>query len=179
MSITTQVDRTTMTDSEEHSAANFTLSQLGSVAVASASGLAGAVIGRFVGVRDDGRTPLVVFAGQRGTAAVAARSIVDVHAGHVGRHVVLTFEDADTMKPIIMGILRGHEGRAPMGEFGRATVDADGERMIVTARNQIVLQCGKASITLTASGKVLIQGTYVLSRASGVNRIRGGSVQIN
>ena len=30
-----------------------------------------------------------------------------------------------------------------------------------------------------AEGKVLIRGTYLLSRSSGVNRIKGGSVQIN
>jgi hypothetical protein len=34
-------------------------------------------------------------------------------------------------------------------------------------------------LTLTHAGKVLIRGAYVLSRSSGVNRIKGGSVQIN
>ena len=29
------------------------------------------------------------------------------------------------------------------------------------------------------AGKVLIRGAYLLSRSSGVNRIKGGSVQIN
>jgi hypothetical protein len=62
---------------------------------------------------------------------------------------------------------------------GQVEVDADGERMIVAAREQLVLRCGKASITLTKAGKVLIQGDYVLSRSSGVNRIKGGSVQLN
>jgi hypothetical protein len=42
-----------------------------------------------------------------------------------------------------------------------------------------VLQCGKASITLTKAGKVLIQGSYVSSRSTGVNRVKGGSVQLN
>ena len=48
-----------------------------------------------------------------------------------------------------------------------------------TAESEIVLRCGEASITLTRAGKVLIRGTYLLSRSSGVNRIKGGSVQIN
>ena len=43
----------------------------------------------------------------------------------------------------------------------------------------MVLRCGKASITLTKAGKVLIEGSYVLSRSTGVNRIKGGSVQLN
>jgi hypothetical protein len=49
----------------------------------------------------------------------------------------------------------------------------------VHAKEQVVLKCGKASITLTKAGKVLIQGSYVLSRSSGINRVKGGSVQIN
>ena len=52
-------------------------------------------------------------------------------------------------------------------------VDADGQRLVVSAKEQIVLKCGKASITLTKAGKVLIQGAYVLSRSSGVNRGEG------
>ena len=37
----------------------------------------------------------------------------------------------------------------------------------------------KASITLTSAGKILLRGAYILNRSSGVNRIKGGSVQIN
>ena len=51
--------------------------------------------------------------------------------------------------------------------------------MNITAEKEIVLKCGKASITLTKAGKVIIRGTYLLNRSSGVNRIKGGSVQIN
>jgi len=54
-----------------------------------------------------------------------------------------------------------------------------GERIDLKAENQITLKCGKASITLTNAGKVIIRGTYLLNRSSGVNRIKGGSVQIN
>jgi hypothetical protein len=42
-----------------------------------------------------------------------------------------------------------------------------------------VLKCGNASITLTKAGKILVEGTYVSNRSSGVMRIKGGSVQIN
>ena len=55
----------------------------------------------------------------------------------------------------------------------------DGERLIFRANEEIVLRCGKASITLTKAGKIILRGAYVLSRSSGVNRIKGGSVQIN
>jgi hypothetical protein len=58
-------------------------------------------------------------------------------------------------------------------------VDADGERLVVSAAGQIVLLCGKASITLTKARKALIQGTYVSTHSIGVNRVKGASVQIN
>jgi hypothetical protein len=56
---------------------------------------------------------------------------------------------------------------------------AAGERLVIKADREIVLQCGSASITLTRSGKIVIRGEYVVTRAAGVNRILGGSVQIN
>ena len=137
------------------------------------------VIGELVAMTDDGRTPLVLYSGPAGSAAVAARSVVDLHAAHIGCRVVLMFEGADATRPIVMGVLR--EGTAwPLEERpGTVAVDADGERLVVSAKEQLVLRCGKASITLTRSGKVLIAGAYVSSRSSGVNRVKGGSIQIN
>jgi len=78
-----------------------------------------------------------------------------------------------------MGCVRAESAWPLPDRPGHVEVDADGERLVVTAKEQIVLRCGKASITLTKAGKVLIQGAYVSSRSSGVNRIKGGSVQLN
>ena len=52
-------------------------------------------------------------------------------------------------------------------------------RLTLAAEKEIVLTCGKSSITLTRAGKVLIRGAYISSRSSGAHRIKGGSVQIN
>jgi Domain of unknown function (DUF6484) len=140
----------------------------------------GVLIGELIGIANEGRTPLVLFPGQTGSAAIVARSTIDLHGPHIGRKVVLMFEGGDTMKPIVMGVLRdGDEGWPIEEKPGQVQVDADGQRLIVSAKEQMVLQCGKASITLTKAGKVLIQGSYLLSRSSGVNRIKGGSVQLN
>jgi hypothetical protein len=129
-------------------------------------------------MHSDGLTPLVVFPGQPGTAAVIARTTIDLHGIHVGRDVVLMFQDGDFRKPIVLGCLFQSEDLLP-AKSAHVEVDADGERLVVSAKEQLVLRCGEASITLTKSGKVLIQGAYVSSRSSGVNRIKGGSVQIN
>jgi hypothetical protein len=61
------------------------------------------------------------------------------------------------------------------------TIEAlvDGKRVTIEAQDEIVLRCGEASITLRRNGRIVIRGTYVETRARGVNRIRGGAVQIN
>jgi len=114
---------------------------------------------------------------QLGAAALADRGVIDLHGPHVGRPIVLMFEGADPAKAVMVGVLR--EGRGLAEQPGPMKVDADGERLIVSAKEQVVLRFGKESITLTKAGMVLMQGTYVLSRSSDVNRIKGGSVQIH
>jgi hypothetical protein len=141
--------------------------------------LNGVIVGELIALTDDGRTPLVLYRGQPGTAALPARTVVDLHGAHIGRSVALMFEGADPAKPIVMGVVRQGAGWPLPDRPAQVEVDADGERLVISAQESIVLRCGKASITLTKAGKVLIQGTYILSRSSGVNRIKGGSVQLN
>jgi Domain of unknown function (DUF6484) len=133
------------------------------------------VVGRIAALRDSGE-PLVDFPANTSGELVPARALVRLTAAEIGREVALTFEDGDAAKPIIMGVL---PPPAPAGTHQALTVVADHEHLTITARQQLVLRCGRSSITLTAAGKVLITGEYLLSRSSGVNRIKGGSVQIN
>ena len=58
-------------------------------------------------------------------------------------------------------------------------ITLDGQRIVLEGKEEVVIKCGEASITLTKAGKILIRGHYLLNRASGVNRIMGGSVQVN
>ncbi len=58
-------------------------------------------------------------------------------------------------------------------------VVVDGKRTQIEGSDEIVLRCGKASITLRSNGRLIIRGAYVETRASGTNRIKGGSVLIN
>jgi hypothetical protein len=137
----------------------------------------GAAIGHLVGLLRGG-LPLVMVSIED-AHAIPARSIVDLYGAHVGRQVVLHFEGGDRSKPIVMGVLRNDDAGLLPPPAAQVQVETDGERVIVVAKDQLVLRCGGASITLTKEGKVLIEGAYVSSHASGVNRIRGGSVHIN
>lgn len=137
------------------------------------------VVGELIAMRDPGRTPLVLYPGQNGSAAVPARSIVDLRDSQIGKQVLLLFEGNEVAAPIVIGILR-EANECPAGEPPpQVEFQADGDRMIVSAKKRLVLRCGRASVTLTEEGKILIQGTYLSSCSSGVHRIKGGSVQIN
>lgn len=141
--------------------------------------LTGMVVGELLALADDGATALVRYPGQPEAAARRAATTVDLHGHHIGQRVTLMFDQGDPARPVVMGVLRVATGW-PLAEIpGAVQVQGDGERLIVSARDQLVLRCGKASITLTKAGKVLIDGSHVLSRSSGVNRVKGGSVQLN
>jgi hypothetical protein len=143
------------------------------------AGDAGVVVGKLLAITEQGCAPLVSYSGQASAAAVLARTVVDLHGAHVGRQVVLMFEEGDPAKPIVVGVVRGSTGWPCQTRPDQVHVDADGSRLTVTARQELVLQCGEASIKLTADGEVTIKGTRLYSHSSGVNRIKGGSVELN
>jgi hypothetical protein len=170
-------------EAESPDAATLMRALVSSPALASANADAppgsGLVVAELLGLSDEGRIAFVRWNGQRDSAAMRARSVVDLHGAHVGHSVVLMFENGQESRPIVMGVLRGEAGWPIEERPGQIEVFGDGERLIVSAKDQLVLRCGTASITLTKAGKVLIEGEYVSSRSKGVNRIKGGSVQLN
>ena len=132
----------------------------------------GMTVGRVV-LLDSSGVPQVGFRGNGRSALVPARSVVPIRSGDVGREAVLLFDGGDRRRPVIVGLIQGPSTEEPVD------VRMDGKSLTLSAGQEIVLRCGKASLTLTRSGKVLIRGAYLSSRSSGVNRIKGGSVQIN
>ena len=139
----------------------------------------GVVVGTLVAFRDHGATPFVTYPDQPGGRPVAARTILDLLPAHVGRPVVLMFEDDDPARPIVLGTVRTSDTGPLQHVNDGVELEADGQRLVVTADRGLVLRCGKASITLTPDGKVAVRGTQIVTHASGLNRIRGGSVQLN
>jgi hypothetical protein len=152
---------------------------LAPAAVTVAETLPAVTVAELLAIVDDGRVPLVRFAGQVTQDPVRARTTIDLHGAHVGGSVLLVFEDGLRTQPIVIGLLRHPAGWPLDPQPARVHLEADGARMVVEARDQLVLRCGKASVTLTRAGKVLIQGSYVSTQSTGVTRVKGASVQIN
>ncbi len=92
------------------------------------------------------------------------------------REVVLAFDGDRVDAPILLGLL---QPLAPDASPVSVEAIVDGKRVELKGEQEVVLQCGQASITLRANGRVVIRGAYVETRSTGVNRVKGGTVLIN
>jgi hypothetical protein len=151
--------------------------------------ISGIRIGHFQCINEEGQV-LVDFPGnQAGPLAARFANSIKGKLQLLGRaadeKILIVFENDDPRLPIIIDIVcEAIEMPEKADDITLRTTQADevyvdGRRLTFDVREQIELRCGKASITLTRAGKVLIRGAYLLSRSSGVNRIKGGSVQLN
>jgi hypothetical protein len=128
------------------------------------------------GVHLDDRGPAVpARLAVRTTRARIEKAIAD------RQQAVVVFEGGDRSKPLIVGFIEALDRPQPDAPSGLPVIEADvdGRRVRVTAQDEIVLECGSASVTLRRNGRVVIRGTYVETRSDGTNRIKGGQVQIN
>jgi hypothetical protein len=136
------------------------------------------VIGRLVGVADDGY-PLVDFAGC-GHAPIAAKYVIPLSSEEMvamaaaHQDVLLVFEEDDAARPIITGALQ------TPGEpkVKRGVIIEEGGRIRIEGKEEIVLCCGEASITLRKHGRVISRGTHLESDSLGANWIRGVDIQL-
>lgn len=147
-------------------------------------GLQAPVIGTLRGTTPTGD----VLVAWGGSGPVAARPVARLdptelaRPENMGREVLLLFPAGG---PVIVDLLA-----YPLGEVLAETLapDAagpapearvDGRRVVLEGRDEVVLRCGEASITLRRDGKLVIRGSHVLSRATARHRIKGASVAIN
>ena len=132
----------------------------------------GIVIG--VLMRVEKGVPFVVFPGNPSSVAVPARSVAEFRNADIGSEVALSFENGRADRPILLGRIV-----KPVTEVEAEVAVPEAEVQEIAGDRELTLRCGKASITLTRAGKIILRGTYISSRSSGMNRIKGGSVQLN
>lgn len=148
--------------------------------------------------------PMVDFSLNTVKESITAITTLALTSQHVSRQVALLFNQGELSQPIVIGLIHSplqaildnfqleQESDSSIkdktaqnkhvelsGHLNTEDVCVDGNKITFEAQDEMVFKCGKSSITLTKSGKVLIRGKYLLNRSSGVNRIMGGSVQVN
>ena len=148
-----------------------------------------AIIGHLRGVDEESR-PVVTWEGQ-GPFPVAAQvvwmpSMPDwTHC--VGLRVLLTFVEGDESKPVITGLLDAPGVVASVPQSSQNSNESTGVAQPgdpsrtehIEAKDELVLQCGKARISLRSDGRIVIKGGYLLTRSTGLNKIKGASIQLN
>lgn len=147
--------------------------------------ISGVIVAVVEGESDDGR-PLVRWeSGQRKACAARAvwMKLPPKWSACEGLRVIVGFEDGHETKPILLGLLDSppsteKEPAEPLTEADPAR-DTKPKVLRIESEQELILECGKAKIALRADGRVVILGGYVLSRSTGVNKIKGGSVAIN
>jgi hypothetical protein len=102
----------------------------------------------------------------------------------IGSQVLITCQAGDPAMAILVGIVIdiGH----PRHKALRAEVPVcpdmvqiDGKRVALDAKQELVLSCGKGSMSLTADGRIVIKGIEITTRALRKHKIKGGTVDIN
>jgi hypothetical protein len=135
--------------------------------------------GYVTGTDAEGR-PVVDFEGSPAGPRVAITTVplgdaALQEAVRVRQRVQLRIHDGDIRRPVIVGLPR----QPPQGEAASGLQSRRGSRLeIQEDADGVTLRVGRASLKLMHDGKVFLQGTYVETRAEGLNRIKGGTVDI-
>jgi hypothetical protein len=129
----------------------------------------GVLIGRVTGIDDQGLPIVSTAKGERVAAAVVWMREAPRWADCVGLRVVVAHLEEDDSRPLVLGLLD-----APPGAAARVP-----ETLKVESRRELVIECGKSKIALRADGRIEIRGGHLISRSSGPNKIKGGTVHIN
>lgn len=130
------------------------------------------VLGVVCGFTGQG-VPRVSFSGAP-AEGVPATSLVPLHAQAAGRTVALAFAGGSLQHPIVLGCVW-----QPQAAHDPLQAVVDGRHVHIEAAQEISLRCGQASLTLTADGQILLEGSYISSHATGTQRIKGAAVRIN
>jgi hypothetical protein len=155
------------------------------------------LIGKVTSINDNGN-PLIAYNEATQVLPIEALTTVPLNDSSVGKDVAISFAQNQGGIPIVMGVIRRllddvisqQENTMPLAaddentnllsaETGKPEIIVDGNKLELSAADEITLRCGKSSITLNKNGKILIKGEHMLNRTAGSYKIKSGSIQLN
>ena len=105
--------------------------------------------------------------------------------------VLSTVSDAEVVEAIEAKrpalVLRSGDGGVLLG-WTRAEVEESApeapeekppETLLLEAEKRIEIRCGDSSLVLEENGKVVLRGSYLLSRSTGPNKVKGATIELN
>lgn len=116
---------------------------------------------------------------------LTAVSTVAIDAAHCDGSVLLVFENSDFRRPVIVGLIREQpvtDHPKALTELNRGQIVdilVDGEKLVVDAKKEIEIRCGRSSLIMKPDGKVVLKGDDVTTRARRTNKVKGAAVRIN
>jgi hypothetical protein len=153
----------------------------------------GLLIGKITALNDQGN-PMIAYDEQTKRSPVEALTTVPLTSASIGQEVAISFAQNRGGTPIVMGVIRRmlddvlnlntsmnapETAEVPDTQSIKPEILVDGNKLALSAAEEITLRCGKASITLTKAGKILIKGEHMLNRTSGAYKVKSGSIQLN
>ncbi|MFT5717161.1 MAG: hypothetical protein ACI9T7_001347 [Oleiphilaceae bacterium] len=157
------------------------------------------LVGKVVSVNDHGN-PMIAYDETTQIQPIEALTTVPINEVSVGKDVAISFAQNQGGVPIVMGVIRrilddvisqqvhdfsssaavqGEESNQLNAAVVKPEIIVDGNKLELSAADEITLRCGKSSITLNKNGKILIKGEHMLNRTSGSYKIKSGSIQLN
>lgn len=105
---------------------------------------------------------------------------------HVGDYVLYVKPDNDQASGYVLGRVEPvavaeprAAGTPEVANDAPSITQIKDEVVHIKANKGLVIECGQGTLTITEDGRIQIKGNEVLTRAKGLNRIRGAAVSIN
>ncbi|WDD92048.1 DUF6484 domain-containing protein [Burkholderia sp. FERM BP-3421] len=111
----------------------------------------------------------VDYPGNPAGTPLAALCAAALDAAAVGRQAALLFQQADPLRPIVLGLIR--RSVEPAGALAGS--------LAFQSAHDLSLRCGAASLSLSRDGRIVLRGSTIASYATGTQRLRGATVEIN
>lgn len=99
---------------------------------------------------------------------------------------VLYAVNAASNEAFVLGLVEPYLPKADrladqLNKTGRApsTTTVEDEVVRIKAGKGLVIECGQGTIIITQDGKIQVKGNEILSRARGMNKIKGAGIDLN
>jgi hypothetical protein len=142
------------------------------------------VTGHLQGIDEEGR---ILFVPEQGDGlpvpvaiGVALSDGVLVPAARNQQRALVVRTSENPPRLVLIGLMRERiTAAASQAGPGELEVKVDGEKLRLTADQEIEFKCGKASLILRQSGRIILKGTYIVTTASGPVKIKGATIALN